>query len=107
MQLIEISVCAEKDVYQIELVGELDASSSIAFDQVLEEASICRPNHVYIDCEKLTYISSAGLGAIISHLQSYQHNNIHLTLCNVQTTVHNTCELVGLNNFITIQTKSA
>jgi anti-sigma B factor antagonist len=102
MHLIEISVCVEKDMYQIVLNGELDACSSIALDQVLQEAGICKPRQIYIDCEKLSYISSAGLGAIISHLQHYQHNNINLILCNVQAPVHFTFDLVGLNHFITI-----
>src|SRR5687768_6795483 len=103
MELIEISVCAENDVYQIGLVGEVDASSSIVLDQVLEEARICKPQHIYIDCEKLTYISSAGLGAIISHLPDYCSSNISLTLYNVPSTVQNVCELLGLDKFVNIQ----
>jgi anti-sigma B factor antagonist len=103
MELIEISVCAEKDVYQITLNGDLDACSSIVLDQVLEEACVYKPHAVFIDCEKLNYISSSGLGAIICHLESYNQNHIQLVLVNVQATISSICQLVGLNKFISIQ----
>jgi anti-sigma B factor antagonist len=102
MDLVEISVVAEKDVYKIELVGGLDARSSIVLDQALEKAAISKPHPVYIDSQKLTYISSAGLGAIISHLHQYHTHTISLTVLNVPYIVQTICETVGFNKLVHI-----
>jgi anti-sigma B factor antagonist len=107
MELVEISVCAESDFYQIELTGELDACSSIVLDQALEKATMYKPPHIYIDCQNLTYISSAGLGAIISHLHTCHINNTGIALLNVQPAVQDICESIGLNKFIQIKGQSA
>ena len=84
------------------LDGELDASSAILLDTELAKPDILDYNKVLIDCAKLTYISSAGLGVFISHLQRFQDAHVKLIFFNMQEKVFNVFEILGLDSLMTI-----
>ncbi|WP_400193570.1 STAS domain-containing protein [Hymenobacter sp. B81] len=84
------------------LDGELDASSSVLLDAELTKPDILRYQKVLIDCQKLNYISSAGLGVFISHLQRFQDAGVKLVFFNMQEKVHNVFEILGLDSLMTI-----
>jgi anti-sigma B factor antagonist len=84
------------------LDGELDASSSVLLDTELNQPSILDYQKVLIDCRRLNYISSAGLGVFISHLQRFQDANVKLVFFNMQEKVHNVFEILGLDSLLTI-----
>ncbi|TGD81264.1 STAS domain-containing protein [Hymenobacter wooponensis] len=84
------------------LDGELDASSSVLLDTELNQPSILENQKVLIDCQRLNYISSAGLGVFISHLQRFQDASVKLVFFNMQEKVHNVFEILGLDSLLTI-----
>ncbi|SDY54017.1 STAS domain-containing protein [Hymenobacter psychrophilus] len=84
------------------LNGELDASSSVLLDTELSKPEILRTQKVLIDCQQLNYISSAGLGVFISHLQTFQDANVKLVFFNMQEKVRNVFEILGLDSLMTI-----
>lgn len=86
----------------IRLDGELDASSSVLLDEELLKPEIMKFNKVLVDCEKLNYISSAGLGVFISHLQRFEDSQIKLIFFNMQDKVKNVFEILGLDLLMTI-----
>ncbi|UYZ62998.1 STAS domain-containing protein [Hymenobacter weizhouensis] len=86
----------------LSLDGELDASSSVVLDTELNKPDILRYQKVLIDCRQLNYISSAGLGVFISHLQRFQDANVRLVFFNMQEKVHNVFEILGLDSLMTI-----
>jgi anti-sigma B factor antagonist len=55
-----------------------------------------------VDCEHLNYISSAGLGVFISHLQRFEDAQIKLIFFNMQEKVKNVFEILGLDLLMTI-----
>ena len=86
----------------ISLDGELDASSSVLLDEELSNPAIMKYNKILVDCAKLNYISSAGLGVFISHLQRFEDSQIKLILYNLQEKVKNVFEILGLDLLMTI-----
>lgn len=86
----------------ITLDGELDASSSVILDEELSDPEIMKYSKILVDCEKLNYISSAGLGVFISHLQRFEDAQIKLIFFNMQDKVRNVFEILGLDLLMTI-----
>ncbi len=84
------------------LDGELDASSSVILDEELSDPEIMRYNKILVDCQELNYISSAGLGVFISHLQRFEDAQIKLIFYNMQDKVRNVFEILGLDLLMTI-----
>lgn len=84
------------------LDGELDASSSVLLDEELSDPEIMKYSKILVDCQKLHYISSAGLGVFISHLQRFEDAQIKLIFFNMQDKVRNVFEILGLDLLMTI-----
>ena len=84
------------------LDGELDASSSVMLDEELSDPEIMEYSKILVDCKNLHYISSAGLGVFISHLQRFEDAHIKLIFYNMQDKVRNVFEILGLDLLMTI-----
>ena len=84
------------------LDGELDASSSVMLDEELSDPEIMEYSRILVDCKNLHYISSAGLGVFISHLQRFEDAQIKLIFYNMQDKVRNVFEILGLDLLMTI-----
>lgn len=84
------------------LDGELDAASSVMLDEELSDPQIMEYSKILVDCKNLHYISSAGLGVFISHLQRFEDAQIKLIFYNMQDKVRNVFEILGLDLLMTI-----
>lgn len=84
------------------LDGELDASSSVLLDEELSDPEMMEYSKILVDCKNLHYISSAGLGVFISHLQRFEDAQIKLIFYNMQDKVRNVFEILGLDLLMTI-----
>lgn len=92
----------EKDYCIIELNGYLDASSSIMFDCALKEAISISPKKIFINFQHLEYISSAGLGVLISYIKDLEAKRIIMVLFGMDDKIKNVFELIGLEDLIPI-----
>jgi anti-sigma B factor antagonist len=99
---MKITQHASADTLTLLLDGELDASSSVSLDGELTKPETLQYQKVLINCQKLHYISSAGLGVFISHLQQFQDAGVKLVFFNMQEKVHNVFEILGLDTLMTI-----
>lgn len=90
------------DTLTLVLDGELDASSAVVLDAELNKPEIVNYRKVLIDCQRLSYISSAGLGVFISHLQRLQDSDVKLVFFNMQEKVFNVFEILGLDSLMNI-----
>lgn len=99
---MKITSHATDETLTLALDGELDASSSVALDTELTKPEVLNYRKVMIDCQRLNYISSAGLGVFISHLQRFQDAGVKLVFFNMQEKVHNVFEILGLDSLMTI-----
>ncbi|MBY0425869.1 MAG: STAS domain-containing protein [Cytophagales bacterium] len=99
---MEITTKLENDIYTIILNGELDASSSIRLDMEMEKALGTNCHKILVDCEKLSYISSAGLGVFMSYLHDFDVKKISIALFNVSEKVKDVFYILGLQSLIRI-----
>lgn len=84
----------------IHVEGDLDASSSITLDNAMQEAIQRQEKAIIVNCEKLNYISSAGLGVFMSHLSDLEEKNIFFALCSMNEKVKNVFDILGLGELI-------
>ena len=99
---MEITSSIEDKYVLIEVEGDLDASSAIYLDQEIEASLSKERPRVLVDCEKLEYISSAGLGVFISYLKEFEARNIVLVLFGLSDKVENVFQILGLDNLVNI-----
>ena len=90
------------EYYQIAVAGEIDAGSSIYLDNALKEAMENNETKIIVDLSELSYISSAGLGVFISHLEEFNQNNIQLVLFGITESVRQVFDILGLEKLLTI-----
>ena len=99
---MKVTTNATADTLTLLLDGELDASSAVVLDAELNKPEIVNYHKVLVDCQRLSYISSAGLGVFISHLQRLQDSNVKLVFFNMQEKVFNVFEILGLDSLMNI-----
>ncbi|RZK17061.1 MAG: anti-sigma factor antagonist [Hymenobacter sp.] len=99
---MKVTTNATADTLTLVLDGELDASSAVVLDAELNKPEIVNYKKVLIDCQRLSYISSAGLGVFISHLQRLQDSDVKLVFFNMQEKVFNVFEILGLDSLMNI-----
>ena len=92
----------EENYHVMAIEGDLDASSCIMLDKAISEAVEKNEKKIIIDCSRLSYISSAGLGVFMSYIQDFENNNISLVLFQVSEKVKNVFEILGLDELINI-----
>jgi anti-sigma B factor antagonist len=98
-----VIISAEKDngILIIRIDGEIDASSSIHLDNELGLA-INANKKILIDCRKLDYISSAGLGVFMSYIHEMEEQKIKMILFGMSTKVKNVFQILGLDQLLKI-----
>lgn len=99
---MKVTPCATAAAFTLVLDGELDASSAIVLDTALLNPGLLTYQKVLIDCQGLSYISSAGLGVFIAHLQRLQDLDVTLIFFQMQEKVFNVFEILGLDVLIQI-----
>lgn len=98
--MVDIKTVKENDICKILVVGEVDASSSIELDNAIK-AAFESEKKIIVDLSGLDYISSAGLGVFVSHLEDIR-GGIDLVLFGLNESVLQVFELLGLPQLLTI-----
>ena len=83
-------------------VGDLDANSSIEMDECMASSIKNGDIKLHIDGSELVYISSAGLGVFISHLDEVEEKGGKLVFSQLSPSVLDVFELLGLDQLVTI-----
>lgn len=99
---MEISIQKEQFYITVKPIGEIDAHSSIELDEKLQELIAEGHKYFHLDVCELSYISSAGLGVIISQLDLLNEQQGKLIISGPKEGVMEVFELLGLNQLLTI-----
>jgi anti-sigma B factor antagonist len=99
--MVNISSVNENGVLVLLIGGEIDASSSIHLDNELGQA-INSHKKILIDCSKLEYISSAGLGVFMSYIHDMEEKKIKMVLFGMSNKVQNVFQILGLDQLLKI-----
>ncbi len=98
--MVDIKRISEEGYDLITIVGEVDASSSIELDNAISEAVNSSQSKFLVDCTSLDYISSAGLGVFMSHIEDFKRKGITLILFGLNEKVENVFEILGLDQLL-------
>ncbi|GGS93414.1 hypothetical protein GCM10010156_59590 [Planobispora rosea] len=83
-------------VADIELTGELDASTAYAFHDTIEQAAAGRVTSIVIQMRNLTYMSSAGLRSLM-FAQQKLGEDVRITIAGAAESVARIIRLTGLD----------
>ena len=100
--MTDITTDSNDGVHFITVNGEIDAGSSIYLDDALKAAMDNGEKKIVVDLSGLDYISSAGLGVFISHIDEFKLKNIELALFGINETVKQVFDILGLEKLLTI-----
>lgn len=100
--MAEITTENKDGIHFISVNGEIDAGSSIYLDDALKAAVENGEKKIVADLSGLDYISSAGLGVFISHLDEFKIQNVEMSLFGINETVKQVFDILGLEKLLTI-----
>lgn len=92
----------EQKVFILNVSGQLDAHSFGAFDEFLQEMLEKDKFRIVMNLEKLTYISSAGMGTLGAALTQSRDRGGDIRLCSVPEDIHKILQMVGLHEMMDI-----
>ena len=99
---MELNQYIEKGYVVLQPNGELDASSSSLLDDKVKECIEDENCYILIDCSKLKYISSAGIGIFLSHKDELDELNGHISFFSLNESVKDVFELLGMDEIFTL-----
>jgi anti-sigma B factor antagonist len=84
------------------LIGEIDASTSIQVQNTLQSLLEKGKKNIHINCSQLEYISSAGLGALMSFVEEIENSHGTMVFSDLKPKVYNVFQLLGLDQVMKI-----
>ncbi len=90
-------------------VGDLDANSSVHFDQKISELFASGQYNIHVDGSSVPYISSAGLGVFVSHLEDLTAYGGKFVISGLSDTVTDVFRILGLDqlsNLVVVKSDS-
>ena len=99
---MEIKHYKEEEYTIIQITGDLDASSAVILDDAIKEVMHKNEKNIFIDCQNLNYIASAGLGVFMSYISDITANSINFRLFNMSNKILDVFKVLGLNVLLNI-----
>lgn len=87
---------------RISISGDLDANSSVLADESFQDILAKGIKKLHIDMSDLNYISSAGIGVILSHQDEIIQDGGVIVFSGMNPKVRNVFQLLGLDAIFTI-----
>jgi len=97
-----ITTEVQNNIATITVNGEVDASNAVDLDNVLKTVLDGSNKNVFLDCQNLEYISSAGLGVIMSYIEDIKKSLINFKIFNLSASVFEVFQILGLNILLDI-----
>jgi anti-sigma B factor antagonist len=79
----------------IELKGYLDAHTAPDLENAFQKLLSEKKYNVVVNCQDLSYISSAGLGVFMAYVEDIRKNMGDIKLTNMSSKVYNVFDLLG------------
>ena len=81
----------------ISIEGYLDAHTAPQFEQAVQAEIDAGHYRIIADCERLTYISSAGLGVFMSFIEEVREQGGDIKVCGLTPRVKQVFEILGFS----------
>ncbi len=85
----------QDDLSFIAVEGFLDAHTAPQFEKAIQTEVDAGHNRIVVDCEKLTYISSAGLGVFMSFVEELREAGGDIKICGLTPKVRGVFDMLG------------
>jgi anti-sigma B factor antagonist len=92
------SVKSHKRVDVVEIVGRIDSNNAPELDALLSELLDRGRYELVLDLSAVSYMSSAGLRALVGTLRTCKKNSGDVRLVNISARVEEVLGLAGLNS---------
>lgn len=79
----------------LDLDGELDAHTAPHLEDSLKKLIVDNRQRIIVNCQKLEYISSAGLGVFMAYIEDVRSLGGDIKLTNMSAKVYNVFDLLG------------
>lgn len=100
---IKISFNKDKNIWVVIPEGEIDIYTSPKLKEKLSEALEDKKTDILMDCEKLDYVDSTGLGALISILKTIRNNDNNIYMENVKPNIRKLFNITELDKVFVIK----
>ena len=98
-----ISTSVEVDLTVLSLDGFLDAHTAPQFEAALQEKVDAGQVRLIVDCPKLTYISSAGLGVFMGFIEEIRERGGDIKICGLIPKVAQVFDILGFSALYDIE----
>jgi anti-sigma B factor antagonist len=95
MEEFNIKERKKEDISILYLEGYLDAHTSIELEKQFEKLVNEKRYNIVINFEKLSYISSAGLGVFMAYIENIRKENGDMKLCSMNEKIFNIFDMLG------------
>jgi len=99
---MEISRRDSEDIVILDVNGEIDLYNAPEIKDTINKLIEEKKYNVVINLDKVSYIDSSGIGALISSLSNLKKYQGGLKICNVSGSVRKVFELTKLTSFFEI-----
>ena len=99
---MDIIETREQQITIFSLAGRLDSSSSPEFDKRIVLAMENGFRYIILDCQKLDYITSAGLRVVVKTAKKLKPEQGQIVLCAMADYVKEVFEIAGFDSFLPI-----
>jgi anti-sigma B factor antagonist len=93
-----IQTSVEDGLSIIVLEGFVDAHTAPQFENAIQKEIEAGRNRIVVNCEKLNYISSAGLGVFMSFIEEVREQGGDIKICGLTPKVKHTFEILGFQD---------
>ncbi len=82
----------------IRLEGAVDAHTAPQFEEAVQSVIDAGQNKIVVDCEKLSYISSAGLGVFMGFIEEVRVEGGDIKICGLSDKAKQPFEILGFES---------
>ncbi len=102
---MDITSRSQNEIVILDIAGEIDLYNAPEIKDIINTLIEDKKYNVIINLEKVTYIDSSGIGALISSLSNLKKYQGGLKIINVFASVKKVFELTKLTSFFEIYDK--
>ena len=95
MEEFSIDTKQRDNIIILYLDGFLDAHTSVELEKCLENIIAENKHKIVVNFEKLSYISSAGLGVFMAFIETARNNSGDIKLCAMSDKIYNIFDMLG------------
>lgn len=95
MEEFSINTRNHDDICILHLNGFLDAHTSVELEKRFEELISDKKYKIVVNFEKLSYISSAGLGVFMAFIETARNHAGDIKLCAMSDKIYNIFDMLG------------